>query len=93
MHLDMNALEHTYLAVFVRADDRLGIEHLVAGMAALDPRTDAGVLPRFVGVPARRRATGRRGTTIAAGTGRPRPATTKPGPRAARCRAATWPRS
>jgi hypothetical protein len=51
MHLDMNALEHTYLAVFVRAGDRIEIEHLVAGMAALDPRTDAGVLPRFVGVP------------------------------------------
>jgi hypothetical protein len=51
MHLDMNALEHTYLALYRRDGGSLEIEHLAAGMDALDTETDAGVLPRFLAVP------------------------------------------
>jgi len=52
MHLDMNALEHTYLAVYRHdADDRLEIEHLVEGMDVLDPRAHQRVLARFLEVP------------------------------------------
>ncbi|MEI7446894.1 MAG: hypothetical protein WCK28_18540, partial [Burkholderiales bacterium] len=51
MHLDMNALEHTYLAVYVRDGDRLRVEHLVRGMAQLDRGAGDDRLPRFVGVP------------------------------------------
>ena len=51
MHLDMNALEHTYLALYVREGGRVGVEHLVEGMAVLD-RSDGNTLaPRFLGVP------------------------------------------
>jgi hypothetical protein len=51
MHLDMNALEHTYLAVHVRDGARLRIDHLVRGMAQLDRGEGDDRLPRFVGVP------------------------------------------
>jgi len=32
MHLDMNALEHTYLAVYVSQAGKLTVEHLITGM-------------------------------------------------------------
>jgi hypothetical protein len=51
MHLDMNALEHTYLALYPRSGGRVGIEHLVQGMAALDPKVGRTVVPRFLGYP------------------------------------------
>jgi hypothetical protein len=51
MHLDMNALEHTYLAVYVRDDGRLRIRHLVRGMAQLDVPGQDGPVPRFLGFP------------------------------------------
>jgi hypothetical protein len=51
MHLDMNALEHTYLALYPRSGARLGVEHLVPGMAVLDKSVGATLLPRFLGVP------------------------------------------
>jgi hypothetical protein len=49
MHLDMNALEHTYLALYPRSGAQLGVEHLVPGMAVLDKSSGATLLPRFLG--------------------------------------------
>jgi hypothetical protein len=51
MHLDMNALEHTYLALYVRDADRLVIEHLVQGMAVVDKKVAGSLVPRFLGLP------------------------------------------
>jgi hypothetical protein len=51
MHLDMNALEHTYLALYVRGGNQIRVEHLVQGMAQLDKSEDSKVLPRFLGFP------------------------------------------
>ncbi|MCB1741987.1 MAG: hypothetical protein KDK91_16550, partial [Gammaproteobacteria bacterium] len=51
MKLDMNALEHTYMAVYHRSADRLEVEHLVDGMSVLDKQADGRVLPRFLGLP------------------------------------------
>lgn len=48
MHLDMNALEHTYLALYPRSGKQLGVEHLVPGMAVLDKSLGATLLPRFL---------------------------------------------
>lgn len=49
MHLDMNALEHTYLALYPRVGSRIVVEHLVQGMAALDKGSGPSVVPRFLG--------------------------------------------
>lgn len=49
MHLDMNALEHTYLALYPRSGSRIGVEHLVQGMAVLDKSVGATLVPRFLG--------------------------------------------
>ena len=49
MHLDMNALEHTYLALYPRIGSRIGVEHLVQGMAVLDKSVGATLVPRFLG--------------------------------------------
>lgn len=49
MHLDMNALEHTYLALYPRSGSHVGVEHLVAGMAVLDKSVGATLMPRFLG--------------------------------------------
>jgi len=51
MLLDMNALEHTYLALYHRKDARLLIQHLIAGMSVLDKAAGGQYLPRFVGFP------------------------------------------
>jgi len=49
MLLDMNALEHTYCAVYRRTGSRLAVQHLIKGMSALDKSTPSGeVLPRFL---------------------------------------------
>jgi len=49
MLLDMNALEHTYMAVYTLRGSELHVEHLVRGMEVLD-RSEAGrLLPRFLG--------------------------------------------
>jgi hypothetical protein len=48
MLLDMNALEHTYLAVYRSEDSRLLTEHLIDGMGEVDGSADGKVLPRFV---------------------------------------------
>lgn len=49
MHLDMNALEHTYLALYPGRGHKRGVEHLVPGMAVLDKQLRATLLPRFLG--------------------------------------------
>ena len=49
MHLDMNALEHTYLALYLRSGSRIGVEHLVHGMSVLDKSVGATLVPRFLG--------------------------------------------
>jgi len=49
MHLDMNALEHTYLALYPPAGAQRGVEHLVPGMAVLDKSQGSTLLPRFLG--------------------------------------------
>ena len=49
MHLDMNALEHTYLALYPRRGAHIGVEHLVQGMSVLDKSARGTLLPRFLG--------------------------------------------
>ncbi len=49
MHLDMNALEHTYLALYPRLDSRRAVKHLVPGMSVLDKGSGDALLPRFIG--------------------------------------------
>jgi len=50
MLLDMNALEHTYSAVYVRKQGGLQAQHLVRGMAAIDKKKrDGSPAPRFIG--------------------------------------------
>lgn len=52
MQLDMNALEHTYLALYVRRGDEVQIQHLVPGMSAVDQTgPDGKLIPRFIGFP------------------------------------------
>jgi len=48
IHLDMNALEHTYLALYRHEGRRLHVDHLVKGMQVLD-EFDGRVVPRFLG--------------------------------------------
>ena len=49
MQLDMNALEHTYLAVYQREGSRLLVEHLIQGMSVLDQSVKGNYIPRFLG--------------------------------------------
>lgn len=49
MHLDMNALEHTYLAVYRRSASGLAIDHLLKGMSQLDRSVAGQIVPRFLG--------------------------------------------
>jgi hypothetical protein len=49
MLLDMNALEHTYLAVDAVRDGELAVEHLSTGMAVLDKTKRDATWQRFVG--------------------------------------------
>ncbi|TDE38311.1 hypothetical protein [Antarcticimicrobium sediminis] len=50
MLLDMNALEHTYLAVYARQGGQVHVEHLVPGMALIEKKMrDGTILPRFIG--------------------------------------------
>lgn len=51
MHLDMNALEHTYLAIYRRGGADIVVEHLVEGMALIDKKTEDKIIPRFLGYP------------------------------------------
>lgn len=51
LHLDMNALEHTYLALYVRRNQQRLVEHLVQGMAAVDRESGNEFAPRFLAFP------------------------------------------
>jgi hypothetical protein len=49
MILDMNALEHTYLAVYRRSGSELAVDHLLKGMNQLDKSGSNENVPRFMG--------------------------------------------
>ena len=51
MLLDMNALEHTYLALYRRAGSQRFVDHLINGMSQVDMSDSAGPVPRFLGYP------------------------------------------
>ena len=51
MHLDMNALEHTYLALYPRRGERIVVQHLVRDMSQLDKASGDSLLPRFLAFP------------------------------------------
>ncbi len=52
MLTDMNALEHTYLAVYRRSGNNLSVDHLLSGMSVLDKTAPSGeIVPRFLGYP------------------------------------------
>jgi hypothetical protein len=51
MHLDMNALEHTYLAVYRKEGNHLLVQHLIQGMSVLDKSDKGQYVPRFLGYP------------------------------------------
>ncbi len=77
MHLDMNAPEHTYLALYRAREGRLDVEHLVRAMSVLDKSSGGTTVPRFLAVAdnrdffylARRRGPAPGGSDRAAGTG------------------------
>lgn len=49
MLLDMNALEHTYAAVYHRSGSHLFVDHLLKGMSVLDKPASGELVPRFLG--------------------------------------------
>jgi hypothetical protein len=49
MLLDMNALVHTYLAVYGRRDGQLSLQHLIRGMSEADVFVKGRYIPRFLG--------------------------------------------
>jgi len=49
MLLDMNALEHTYLAVYRRQGSNLYVQHLIRGMSEVDMTVKGQYIPRFLG--------------------------------------------
>jgi hypothetical protein len=51
MHLDMNALEHTYLAIYHAQDSQLRVQHLIHEMTVLDKPHEGQHLPRFLAFP------------------------------------------
>ena len=51
MLLDMNALEHTYLAYYRRSGSEMSVDHLLKGMNVLDQSVSGQVIPRFLGFP------------------------------------------
>lgn len=52
MLLDMNALEHTYCALYRRSGTGLSIEHVIKGMSEVDKSAPSGgPLPRFLAYP------------------------------------------
>jgi len=51
MQLDINALEHTYLAVYLRQGDEIVVQHLIRGMEEVDKSADGQMIPRFIGFP------------------------------------------
>ena len=51
MHLDMNALEHSYFALYRRAGSQLIVDYLIDGMSEVDKMDSGGTTPRFLGYP------------------------------------------
>jgi hypothetical protein len=51
LQLDINALEHTYFALYTRDQGRLLVQHLVEGMAAVDRKGGGSLAPRFLSFP------------------------------------------
>lgn len=51
MHLDMNALEHTYLALYRQKGDKVEVQHMIIGMEQVDKKAGGQLLPRFVAYP------------------------------------------
>jgi hypothetical protein len=51
MLLDMNALEHTYLALYRREGPNLFVQHLIKGMEEVDKKEKGQYIPRFLGFP------------------------------------------
>jgi hypothetical protein len=51
MHLDMNALEHTYLALYARQGNQMLVEHLVDDMKEVDRTSRGELAPRFLAFP------------------------------------------
>jgi hypothetical protein len=49
MLLDMNALEHTYLALYRRQGSNLYVQHLIRGMSEVDVSKKGKYIPRFLG--------------------------------------------
>lgn len=49
MLLDINALEHTYAAVYRRGPEGLEVEELIKGMNVLEKSSQGKIIPRFVG--------------------------------------------
>jgi len=49
MLLDMNALEHTYLAIYRRQGANLYVQHLIQGMSEVDRSMKGQYIPRFLG--------------------------------------------
>jgi hypothetical protein len=51
MLLDMNALEHTYLAYYRRSGSEPAVDHLLKGMSVLDQSVGGQIVPRFLAYP------------------------------------------
>jgi len=49
MLLDMNALEHTYLAIYKKQGSNLYVQHLIRGMSEVDMSVKGKYIPRFLG--------------------------------------------
>jgi hypothetical protein len=49
MPLDMNALEHTYLAVYKKQGSTISVQHLIRKMADVDMTVKGKNVPRFLG--------------------------------------------
>jgi hypothetical protein len=49
MHLDMNALEHSYFALYRRSGSQLFVDYLIDGMSEVDETASGGKVPRFLG--------------------------------------------
>lgn len=51
MLLDMNALEHTYLALYARQGSEVKVMHLITDMTEVDKSVGGRLIPRFLGFP------------------------------------------
>jgi hypothetical protein len=51
MLLDINALEHTYFALYTREQGRIVVQHLIQGMAVIDRKGGDQLAPRFLSFP------------------------------------------